>query len=91
MNHSQWKTTRTRKLLGEMVEESAAYLQAGYAFALGQAVYDRRMELGLSQAEMAQRAGMTQSQISAIESGDAGPTLLGSEQCGAVLLRCCAP
>ncbi|MDH6116144.1 helix-turn-helix transcriptional regulator [Kitasatospora sp. GAS204B] len=75
MNHSQWKTRQTRKLLGESVEESPAYLEAGYAFALGQAVYDRRTELGLSQTELARRAGMTQPQISNIEGGDAVPTL----------------
>ncbi|MEV7777084.1 helix-turn-helix transcriptional regulator [Kitasatospora sp. NPDC088351] len=75
MNHSQWKTRRTRMLLGESVEESSAYVEAGYAFALGQAVYDRRAELGLSQTELARRAGMTQPQISNIEGGDSVPTL----------------
>ncbi|MCX4787399.1 MULTISPECIES: helix-turn-helix domain-containing protein [unclassified Streptomyces] len=75
MDHSQWKTRQTRKLLGETVEESSAYVEAGYAFALGQAVYDRRTELGLSQTELARRAGMTQPQISHIEGGDSVPTL----------------
>ncbi|WP_405806841.1 helix-turn-helix domain-containing protein [Streptomyces sp. NBC_00210] len=75
MNHSQWKTRRTRKLLDETVEESPAYIEAGYAFALGQAVYDRRTELGLSQTELARRAEMTQPQISNIEGGDSVPTL----------------
>ena len=75
MNHSQWKTRRTRELLGETVRESPAYVAAGYAFALGQSVYDRRTELGLSQAELARRAGMTQPQISTIEGGDSVPTL----------------
>lgn len=75
MNHSQWKTRRTRKLLGESVEESPAYVEAGYAFALGQAVHDRRTELGLSQAELARGAGMTQPQIPNIEGGDSVPTL----------------
>ncbi|RLV08535.1 transcriptional regulator [Streptomyces griseocarneus] len=75
MNHSQWKTRRTKKLLGESVEESPAYAEAGYAFALGQAVYDRRTEIGLSQTELARRAGMTQPQISHIEGGGSVPTL----------------
>ncbi|MGW4892718.1 helix-turn-helix domain-containing protein [Kitasatospora sp. NPDC004240] len=75
MNHSRWRMRRTRRLLGESVEESPAYVEAGHAFALGQAVYDRRTELGLSQAELARRAGMTQPQISTIEGGDSVPTL----------------
>lgn len=75
VSHSQWKTRGTRKLLGEQVEESPAYVAAGYAFALGQAVYDRRSELGLSQAELARRAEMTQPQVSNIEGGDSVPTL----------------
>ncbi|MFD5747847.1 helix-turn-helix domain-containing protein [Streptomyces sp. NPDC127033] len=75
MNHSQWKTRRTSKLLGESVDESRAYVEAGYAFELGQAVYDRRTALGLSQAELARRAEMTQPQISNIEGGDSVPTL----------------
>ncbi|MGW5879674.1 helix-turn-helix domain-containing protein [Nocardiopsis terrae] len=75
MNHSQWRTRRTRRLLDEQVEESPAYTEAGYAFALGQAVYDRRTELELSQAELARRAEMTQPQISNIEGGDSVPTL----------------
>jgi DNA-binding XRE family transcriptional regulator len=75
VNHSQWRTRRTRRLLGETVTESAAYVAAGQAFALGQAVHDRRTALGLSQAELARRAGMTQPQVSTIEGGDSVPTL----------------
>ncbi|QFG22349.1 helix-turn-helix domain-containing protein [Actinomadura sp. WMMB 499] len=75
MNHTQWKTRRTKKLLGETVEESPAYIEAGHALALGQAVHDRRLTLDLSQAELARRAGMTQPQISNIEGGDSVPTL----------------
>lgn len=42
---------------------------------LGQAVYDRRTELGLTQSQLAHRAGMTQPQVSTIEGGDTVPTL----------------
>ncbi|MGZ2358332.1 hypothetical protein LRE75_16780 [Streptomyces sp. 372A] len=59
MKHSEWRTRRTRKLLGETVEDSSACTEAGYAFALGQAVYDRRAALGMSQTELARRAGTT--------------------------------
>jgi ribosome-binding protein aMBF1 (putative translation factor) len=75
VNHSEWKTRRTRRLLGETVEVSPAYIEAGHALALGQAVYDRRTALGISQAELARRAAMTQPQISNIEGGDSVPTL----------------
>ncbi|MFD4482102.1 helix-turn-helix domain-containing protein [Streptomyces sp. NPDC058471] len=75
MNQTQWKTRRTRKALGETVEASPEYVEAGYAFALAQAVYDRRTALGLSQADTAKRADMAQSQISAIEGGGSVPTL----------------
>lgn len=74
MNHSRWKTRRTKRLLGETVEESPSYVEAGRALALGQAVHDRRVELGISQAELARRAGMPQSQICIIEGGDSVPT-----------------
>lgn len=67
---------RERKCLGEeQVADGSAYVEAGYAFALAQAVHDRRAALGLSQAELARRAGMTQPQISHIEGGDSVPTL----------------
>lgn len=75
MNHSTWKTRRTRQLAGEPVEYDQEYVDARLAGDLGQAVYNRRIELGLSQAELAERAGMTQPQISRMEGGDTVPTL----------------
>ncbi|MFZ4268690.1 helix-turn-helix domain-containing protein [Streptomyces arboris] len=42
---------------------------------LGQLVYDRRTALGLSQAELAERCGMKQPQISRIEGGGTMPTI----------------
>ncbi|MFF3491380.1 helix-turn-helix domain-containing protein [Streptomyces sp. NPDC002795] len=75
MNHSTWKTRRARQLAGEAVEFDQEYVDARLAGDLGQAVYDRRVELGLSQAELAERAGMTQPQVSRTEGGDTVPTL----------------
>ncbi|MBO8189287.1 MULTISPECIES: helix-turn-helix domain-containing protein [Streptomyces] len=75
MNHNQWKTRRTKQLLGEAVEYDQEYIDARLAGDLGQAIYDRRVELGLSQTELADRAEMTQPQISRIEGGDTVPTL----------------
>lgn len=42
---------------------------------LGQAVHDRRTELGISQTEPAKRADMTQPQVSKLELGGTVPTL----------------
>ncbi|WP_320780215.1 helix-turn-helix transcriptional regulator [Streptomyces sp. CRN 30] len=75
MNHSTWRTRRTRQLAGEAVEYDQEYLDARLAGDLGQAVYDRRTELGLSQTQLAERAGMTQPQVSRMEGGDTVPTL----------------
>lgn len=38
-------------------------------------VYDRRTELGLTQVELAERAGLTQAEVSPIEGSDTVPTL----------------
>ncbi|GAB2813783.1 hypothetical protein GCM10027073_52590 [Streptomyces chlorus] len=73
MIHSTWRTRRARQLAGETVEYDQEYVDARLAGDLGQAVYDRRIELGLSQAELAERAGMTQSQVSRMEGGDTVP------------------
>ncbi|MFE8952273.1 helix-turn-helix domain-containing protein [Streptomyces althioticus] len=43
--------------------------------ALAKAVYDRRAELGLTQTELADRAGLTQAKITRIEGSDTVPTL----------------
>lgn len=55
MNHAQWETTRTRRALGERVETSPEYIEVAYALALGEALYNRCTELGLTQTEVAER------------------------------------
>ncbi|MEO3786221.1 helix-turn-helix transcriptional regulator [Actinocorallia sp. B10E7] len=40
--------------------------------ALGRAVYTRRTEMGISQTELARRAGMTQPAVSRLEGGGGG-------------------
>jgi len=63
--HSRWERTGAD-------QHSAAYEEARAALQL---VHDRRVELGLTQAELAVRAGMTQPQLSRLESGGATPTV----------------
>lgn len=45
------------------------------AFAVGQAVYDRRTELGISQTELARRVDMAQADLSGLELGVTTPTV----------------
>ena len=51
------------------------YIAAGAAIALGQAVYDRRTALGLSQEQLARQAGLSEVEIEHIEGGATTPTL----------------
>lgn len=54
---------------------AAAYEQARLRFELAEAVRARREELGLSQRQLAERAGMAQPGIARFEAGGTTPTL----------------
>ncbi|WP_280478207.1 helix-turn-helix domain-containing protein [Nocardia asiatica] len=78
MSHARWKTVRERKLAEGYTEPDEvidARREIRLSMALAQAVYDRRTELGVTQADLAERAGLTQAKISRIEGSDAVPTL----------------
>jgi ribosome-binding protein aMBF1 (putative translation factor) len=78
MSHTRWKLARERAIVDGAVESPevlAARTEIRLAFDLGQAVHDRRVELGISQTELARRAGMTQPQVSKLELGGTVPTL----------------
>ncbi|WP_067659975.1 helix-turn-helix domain-containing protein [Nocardia harenae] len=78
MNHARWKPLRDRKIAESDIEPddvTEARHEIRLSMALAQAVYDRRTELGLTQTELAQRAGLTQADISRIEGSDAVPPL----------------
>ncbi|WYB31518.1 helix-turn-helix domain-containing protein [Streptomyces sp. SM1P] len=78
MNHSRWKLKREQELgadHGESEETRAERAEIRLAMAFAKAVYDRRKELGLSQSDVAERAGLTQAKVSRIEGADAVPTL----------------
>jgi len=66
--HVRWERTGADS-------HAAAYEEARASLMLGQMVHDRRVELGLTQAELAERADMTQPQLSRLESGGATPTV----------------
>ncbi len=64
--------TRDRR---DSAEYREGYAEAQRAFLIGQAVRERRLALGLSQTELAARAGMTQPALSRLEAGGVIPTI----------------
>jgi ribosome-binding protein aMBF1 (putative translation factor) len=56
-------------------EYRQGYAEARRAFLIGQAVRERRLALGVSQTELATRAGMTQPALSRLEAGGVVPTI----------------
>jgi ribosome-binding protein aMBF1 (putative translation factor) len=56
-------------------EAAATYGQTRLRFELAEAVRERREELGLSQRQLAERAGMTQPGVARFEAGGTTPTL----------------
>jgi ribosome-binding protein aMBF1 (putative translation factor) len=78
MSHARWKTLRERELAEgytEPADVTDARREIRLSMALAKAVYDRRTELGLTQVDLAERAGLTQAKISRIEGSDTVPTL----------------
>ncbi|KOG44464.1 MULTISPECIES: helix-turn-helix domain-containing protein [Streptomyces] len=78
MNHARWKLTREKTAAQGYVEPPevrAERAEIRLAMAFAQAVYERRKALGLSQAQLAERAGLTQAKVSRVEGADAVPTL----------------
>ena len=69
----------------ESAEYREGYAEARRAFLIGQAVRRRRLALGLSQVELAARAGMTQPALSRLEAGGVVPTIPLLERISAAL------
>ena len=64
-NRSRWEDIKKER--GEPSAETRAGVEQDLA--LGQLIYDLRIEVGLSQRELAERMGTTQSVISRLEEG----------------------
>ena len=64
-NHSRWESIKRQR------SEPSEKIRAGieHDLALGQLIYDMRRGVNLSQRELAQRMGATQSVISRLEEG----------------------
>ena len=67
-NHSRWEDIKTKR--PPVPNEARSAIEEG--FALAQMIYDLRTSAGLSQRELAQRMGTTQSVISRLEEGGSG-------------------
>jgi ribosome-binding protein aMBF1 (putative translation factor) len=59
----------------DSAEYREGYAEAQRAYLIGRAVRERRLALGLSQVELAARAGMTQPALSRLEAGGVIPTI----------------
>jgi ribosome-binding protein aMBF1 (putative translation factor) len=70
------RTTLTEARAARMERPAAAeaYEQASLRFELAETVRSRREELGLSQRQLAERAGMTQPGVARFEAGGTTPT-----------------
>lgn len=66
-------------------ENRAGFAEAQRAFLIGQAIRERRLALGLTQSELAERAGMTQPALSRLEAGGVVPTIPLLERISAAL------
>jgi len=64
-NYSRWEDVKGRRPAPDAVTRSGVQQD----LALGQLIYDLRTEAGLSQRELAERMGTTQSVISRLEEG----------------------
>lgn len=70
---TDWQELRGRRMGEPGAPE--AYDAARLAFELGRRVRDLRVQQGVSQTELARRAGMTQPAVARFEAGGTVPTL----------------
>jgi len=82
-NHSSYEEAARPRRGTE--EYRAGYAEARRAFLIGRAIRERRLALGLTQTELADRAGMTQPALSRLEAGGVVPTIPLLERISAAL------
>jgi ribosome-binding protein aMBF1 (putative translation factor) len=82
-DHSSYEEIAAPRRGNEEYHEG--YAKAQRAFLIGQAIRERRLALGLSQVELATRAGMTQPALSRLEAGGVVPTIPLLERISAAL------
>ncbi|MFI6586588.1 multiprotein-bridging factor 1 family protein [Embleya sp. NPDC050493] len=70
---SDWQEIRSRRMAEAGAEE--AYEAARISFELGRSVREMRERHGLTQAVLAEAAGMTQSAVARFEAGGTVPTI----------------
>ena|SRR5215469_508310 len=82
-NHESYEDIARQRRTSKEYREG--YAEAQRAFLIGRSVRERRLDLGLSQTQLATRAGMTQPALSRLEAGGVIPTIPLLERISAAL------
>ncbi|MEW2117167.1 helix-turn-helix transcriptional regulator [Streptomyces sp. NPDC005474] len=72
--HDEFRPRLPVEKKAESSEARAERAEIRLTMDFAKAVYDHRVRLGLTQTQLAERAGLTQAQISRIEGADTVPT-----------------